>query len=78
MFQAEGSVCKDPGVQMSLPGVYVWAGTRLEMECEGNEAGEVFGGQVLNFSEPPMDKNIVVTLRLVNEIVGKMKINQIE
>lgn len=53
MFQAEGSMCKDPGVQMSLPGVCAWAGTRLEMECEGNEAGEVFGGQVLNFSEPP-------------------------
>lgn len=51
MFQAENSVRRGPGVEVHLPGVHVWAETGRR--CEHNEAGEVFGDQVLNFSECP-------------------------
>ena len=51
MFQADNSVCKGPGVQVSLPGVHAWAETGRR--GEDNEAGEVFGDQILSFPERP-------------------------
>lgn len=64
VFQAENSTHKGSSTLVSLAGICGGAvGEWAEMAYGGNEAAEVFGGQIPSFSESVMDINRVVTHR---------------
>ena len=59
VFQAENSVCKGPGVQVSLPGVHVWTETGSRGEIMRLERSLETRFQA--FLSAPRDTSVTVT-----------------